>query len=420
MVRKAADPVNFSRYRLGQALKYGKNGPLNCLFNVVAVLDQDTDWQGVLGWDAMASQVVKRKPPPFPGGEPGPWSDVDEIRTAVWIADRYDFNPHVNDVRKAMLSAAHRAAFHPVRDYLATLTWDGTPRVGDWACVYLGAESSGETGAYALAAGRKWLISAVARVMRPGCKADNVLILEGPQGRLKSSALAVLAGEWFLDTPFNLHDRDRFTHIQGRWIIELAELDGFSRAESSAAKAFFSSSFDVYTPKYIAHAIEVQRQCVFGGTVNLGQYLHDRTGNRRYWPLRVGTIDLEALKRDRDQLWAEAQHLFAAGDKWWVEPHEVKLFAAEQHTREMPDALEDLIAVYVAPYATAAVDDKGNRKDGITMRQILEFGLSLDVKDWTPALQARVGHIMSALGWDVQRVRIEGSRERLYRRRVEA
>jgi putative DNA primase/helicase len=412
MVRKATDPVNFTRYRLGQALKYGTNKrPLNCLFNVVAVLEQDDDWKAVLGWNAMSSQVIKRKPPPFPGGEPGPWSDVDEIRTAVWIADRYDFNPHVKDVRLAMLSSAHRAAFHPVCDYLATLKWDGTPRVSDWACVYLGADSSGDAGAYALAAGRKWLLSAVARAMhhQTGCKADNVLILEGPQGRLKSSALRVLAGDWFLDTPFNLHDRDRFTHIQGRWIIELAELDGFSRAESSAAKAFFSSSFDVYTPKYIAHAIEVKRQCVFAGTVNLGQYLHDRTGNRRYWPLRVGQINLEALQRDRDQLWAEALALFAAGEKWWVEPHEVSMFAAEQHTREMPDALEDVVAKFI--------EDKA---DGVTMRQILELGLDMAMKDWTPALQARIGHIMSALGWDVQRQRVAGTRERVYRRRVEA
>lgn len=408
MARTAKDPINFARYRLGQALKYGSNKrPLNCLFNVTAVLEQDDEWGGVLGWDAMASQVIKRKPPPFNGGEVGPWSDVDEIRTAVWIADKYDFNPHVTDVRKAMLSAAHRASFHPVRDYLESLTWDGTPRVLDWACVYLGATSEGETGQYALAAGKKWLISAVARVMRPGCKADNVLILEGPQGRLKSSALAVLGSPWFMDTPFNLHDRDRFTHIQGRWIIELAELDGFSRAESSAAKAFFSSSSDVWTPKYIAHAIEVQRQCVFAGTVNLGTYLHDKTGNRRYWPLRIGTIDLEALKRDRDQLWAEAVHLFNAGEKWWVEPHEFELFALEQHARETPDALEDVIAAFVA-----------DKAEGVTMRAILEVGLDIALKDWTPALQARIGHIMSALGWDVERVRKGGERQRIYRKRA--
>jgi putative DNA primase/helicase len=407
MARRAADPVNFARYRLGQALKYGQNKkPLNCLHNVATVLEQDSDWAGVLGWDLMAARVVKRKPPPFRDGVPGVWSDVDEIRTALWIAEHYDFNPSVKDVQKTMLSAAHRAEFHPVRDYLRSLRWDGTARVLDWACVYLGAPSEGDAGAYAIAAGRKWLISAVARAMAEnGCKADNVLILEGPQGRLKSTALAVLGGAWFMDTPFNFHDKDRFTHIQGRWIIELAELDGFSRAESSAAKAFFSSSSDVWTPKYIAHAIEVPRQCVFAGTVNPGTYLHDKSGNRRYWPLRVGAIDVEALRRDRDQLWAEAVHLHAAGEKWWVEPHEVSLFAFQQHLRETPDALEDVISAYVAD------------KDEVTMRQILELALDMQLKDWTPALQARIGHIMAALGWEVQRLRREGLRERVYRRR---
>jgi len=392
MARTKADPVNFTRYRINQALRYGDKGkPVASLFNVAAVLEQDDRWTGVLAWDQMASQVVKRKPPPFLGGEVGAWSDVDEIRTSIWIAEHYDFNPNIHDVRRAMLSAAQRSPFHPVRQYLEAIEWDRTPRVLDWVCRYLGAEDAGETGAYHLSAGSKWLISAVARVMRPGCKADNVLILEGPQGRLKSSALAVLGGEWFMDTPFNLHDKDRFTHIQGRWIVELAELDGFSRAESSAAKAFFSSPQDRYTPKYIAHAIEVKRQVVFAGTVNLGTYLHDKTGNRRYWPVRVGEINLEALRRDRDQIWAEALVRYAAGEKWWVsEQAEAAIFALEQSLRETPDALEELIGAYVEVH------------EDVTMRQLLEsLAPDVKIKDWTPALQNRVGHIMSALGWVV-------------------
>lgn len=408
-MRKSADPVNFARYRLGQALKYTDKGkPRSDLFNIAAILEQDDRWAGVLGWNDMAKQVVKLAAPPYTGAATGPWSDVDEIRSAIWLTDAYDLAPAVPDVRRAVLSAAQRNVFHPVRDYLSRLSWDGTPRVLDWAVRYLGASDAGDVGLYNLKAASKWLISAVARVMRPGCKADNVLILEGPQGRLKSSALAALAGDWFMDTPFNLHDKDRFVHIQGKWIIELAELDGFSRAESSAAKAFFSSPRDRYTPKYIAHAIDVERQCVFAGTVNLGTYLHDKTGNRRYWPVRVGKIDLEGLRNDRDQLWAEATKLHADGVRWWVEPDEAPLFAAEQDARETPDALEEVLRSFCATV------------DEVSMRHVLDSWLSLQVKDWTPALQTRIGQIMSALGWEVHRVRECGRRERIYRRGPEA
>jgi putative DNA primase/helicase len=409
MPRKAADPVNFARYRLGQALKYTDKGrPRSDLFNIAAILEQDDRWAGTLGWNDMAKQVIKLKAPPYAGAIVGAWSDVDEIRTAIWLTDAYDVAPAVPDVRRAVLSVAQRRMFHPVRDYLEALAWDGTPRVLEWAYRYLGASDAGETGDYNWRAAQKWLVSAVARVMRPGCKADNVLILEGPQGRLKSSALAALAGEWFMDTPFNLHDKDRFTHIQGKWIIELAELDGFSRAESSAAKAFFSSPRDRYTPKYIAHAIDVDRQCIFAGTVNLGTYLHDKTGNRRYWPIRVGIIDLDALRAARDQLWAEAVQLYRDGTRWWVEQHEVALFAVEQEARETPDALEELLRTWCRD------------QDAVSMRTILETWISLPVKDWTPALQTRIGQIMSSLGWEVHRVRNGSRRERIYRRGPEA
>jgi putative DNA primase/helicase len=147
----------------------------------------------------------------------------------VWLAHHYAFNADKKTIMGAAVMCAHEHAFHPVREYFDKIEWDRKERLSSWLHEYLGAQAN----EYARAAGMKFLIGAVARVMRPGCKMDNVLILEGPQGRWKSSALRALAGDWFSDTPFTIGDKDAYLQIRGNLIYELAELDGFSRAESS-------------------------------------------------------------------------------------------------------------------------------------------------------------------------------------------
>jgi len=408
------DPVNFRDHQLkaGNALQRSEKGAaLPSLANIEQILREDSRWSGVLGFDTMAYQISKRRAPPYAGGEIGPWTDVDEVRTQIWLAREYGFQARVKDVRHAMMSAAAFAPYHPVRDYLENLRWDGVPRVLEAASTYFGAEDGGDRGEYNMLAVRKWLIAAVARALQPGCKADNVLILEGEQGKLKSTALENLGGQWFADTPFHIGSKDAFLVIQGVWIMELAELDGLSRAESSQAKAFFSSPRDRYVPKYIAHAVQVPRSCVFAGTVNLGTYLHDRTGNRRYWPLRVGRMDVDGILRDRDQLWAEAVVLYRNKTKHWVEPDEVEKFAVEQEAREIPDALEDRLRDYL----TARTET--------TIGEVLESGLGLEIRDWTHAMHSRVGQLLNRLGWETA-ARPRGAsgdarRPRLYRPKVE-
>jgi putative DNA primase/helicase len=372
---------------------------VSCLRNSFMILSRDIRWQGVLAFDEFANQVVKRKPPPFAGAEPGPWSDVDDLRTAIWLSHHYRFNPDKKIVMGAVVAAANDQRFHPVRDYFAKIEWDKQERLPTWPAVYLGAEQT----EYTRAAGMKFLIGAVARVMRPGCKMDNVLILEGEQGRWKSSALAALSAPWFGDTPFTIGDKDAYLVIRGNLIYELAELDGFSRAESSRAKAFFSSPYDTFVPKYVAWATKVPRQCVFAGTVNHGTYLRDTTGNRRYWPIRIKRADVDAILRDREQLWAEAVHRYQAGTRWWVEPDEVEAFELEQELRYVGDAYEDRIRAALA----------GERET--TMEKILSDVLKLEVSKWTRAEQTRVGEVMQTLGWERRR-RTGGKREYYYAR----
>jgi putative DNA primase/helicase len=176
--------------------------------------------------------------------------------------------------------------------------------------------------------------------------------------------------------------------MRGNLIYELAELDGFSRTESSRAKAFFSSRYDTFVPKYVAWAVKVPRQCVFFGTVNHGTYLRDTTGNRRYWPVRIERADIDSLVAARDQLWAEAIAQFNEGVRWWVTEEERPLFDVEQDLRYVGDAYEDLIGEWALG------------KSEITMAGVLAECLHLEKSKWTRAEQTRVGEVMASIGFE--------------------
>jgi putative DNA primase/helicase len=174
---------------------------------------------------------------------------------------------------------------------------------------------------YSRAVGSRWLISPVARIFRPGAKADCCLILEGPQGIRKSTALRTLAGEYFTDELADLGSKDAAMQTRGVWMIELSELDSLSHSEVARIKAFMSRTTDRFRPPYGMRLVESPRQCVFAGTVNHSTYLRDETGGRRFWPVTCGQIDIEALGRDRNQLWAEAKAGFDAGGRGVVAGH---------------------------------------------------------------------------------------------------
>lgn len=368
---------------------------LPTLGNVHLILSNHAEWRGVIAQDDFAGRVVKRRVPPFGQGALGEWTDMDDHRSTLWLSQKYGLNVRPDIVMNAVLLVADATHFHDIREYLNTLEWDGVERVKSMPSTYLHVADS----EYVQLAFMKWMIAAVARVMQPGCKVDNVLILEGRQGWRKSTALKVLAGkQWFTDTPIQIGNKDTYAVMAGKWIIELAELDSLNKTDSSAAKSFFATETDRFRNFYGKRATDVHRQCVFAGSVNFDAYLKDESGNRRYWPLRCGgLVDIDGIARARDQLWAEAVHLYLQGVVWHVTEAERPLFEVEQAERYEGDVYEDVIGKQIA------------HSSRTTMEEILRDVLRLDSSKWTLPEQRRIGKALKSLGW-VRKRESTGSR----------
>ncbi|WP_369781827.1 VapE domain-containing protein [Pseudomonas sp. WC2401] len=358
--------------------------------NIELILGNDERWAGVISFSAFSSKIVKLRTPPYGGGT-GDWGDIDDIRVMKWLAQQYNLRVKASSVIEAVSVVAHDNSFHPVRNYLNKLEWDRVPRLDTWLTTVMGVAQSG----YSAKVGKRWMISAVARVMRPGCKADSVMILEGGQGEGKSTAMSILGGDWFMDTPFALGDKDGFQAIRGKWIIELGELDSFNKAESTKAKQFFSASTDTYRESYGRRTNDVPRQCVFVGTTNQDEYLKDATGNRRYWPVACTKVDLEQLREIRDQLWAEAMFCYEAGEIWWVNRDETAMFSEAQDERFVVDEWEGPILTWL---------EESQIGETTSGSEVLASALKLDFGHWGKPEQMRVGAIMHRLGW--RRVRL--------------
>jgi predicted P-loop ATPase len=251
----------------------------------------------------------------------GPILD-DAVVDRLWgLADeRFRLKVSKDMVRTTLTDTSRRHVFHPVRDYLSSLKWDGVERVDKWLSTYGGAKSN----EYVDAVGRLWLIAAVRRIRRPGCKFDQMLVLENPeQGNNRSSAMALLAvhEDWFSDDfPLHVRGKEIIESTRGHWIIEASELSGMRKADVEHVKSMLSRQIDRARMAYGHIPDNERRQWVAVGTTNDTDYLRDDTGNRRFWPVRVGRFDLDALRRDRDQIWAEAAALEAKGASIVLDP----------------------------------------------------------------------------------------------------
>lgn len=268
-------------------------------------------------------------------------TDDDTVKIKVWFANKWKIEPPVNTVFEAMVSISSGNAIHPVREYLEGLEWDGKPRVSEWLKTYLGAEAEEP---YLTEVSRKFLVAAVARIYQPGVKFDLMPIFEGDQGIGKSTVGRILAGEkWFLDSLPDLTDKDAALNLQGIWICEMGELVNLKRSEVEIAKSFITRQIDKVRPPYGKRYIESYRQCVFFGSTNSEEYLKDKTGNRRYLPVKVHQLDFEALAADRDQLWAEALNIYDLGGEKLYFEDEARLQAEEAQEQRVVEDEQDTI-----------------------------------------------------------------------------
>ena len=239
-----------------------------------------------------------------------------------------------------------------------------------------------------------FLIAMVARIFQPGCKVDYMLVLEGEQGAEKSKGCAVLAGEWFSDGLPDIHAKDARQHLRGKWLIEIAELvRKFTRAESEALKAFITRDCERYRPPYGRNDVVEPRQCIFFGTTNRSVYIKDETGGRRFWPVAVVHVNVAAIARDRDQLFAEAVDRHRHGEQWWPDPALERLhIKPEQDNRYESDPWDEDIAAFVANRERVTVAE--------IARQALHFEAIARVGTHD---QRRIVAILTKLGWELGR-----------------
>jgi predicted P-loop ATPase len=375
--------------------------------NAVVALRDNLSWTNVLAFDAFAQETIVDRPRPWDTElewMPRAWVPHDDLLFTNWLQQQgINVSPAV--AAQAVEMVARDRAFHPVLDYLDSLQHDGTFRLDSWLTTYLGAEKSN----YNKIVGRSMLIAAVARVRNPGCKVDTVPIFEGAQGARKSTAVKTLFDPWFSDELADLGSKDAAMQTKGVWGIEVSELDAMSRMEVSRIKAFITRTTDRFRPPYGHRIIESPRSCVFWGTTNAEGYLKDETGGRRFWPVKVGKIDVDGLASVRDQLWAEADVLFQANVPWWIVKSDVQREAeSQQRDRYIGDPWERHISEYVESSADGEV----------SIDVILRNALELPISHCGQVEMNRVARVLRSLGLVRTQVRIGDKRVWKYRKPV--
>ncbi len=320
-------------------LTINKHGVEATRDNVVTILENDPLLKGKIALNEFTGRAMVRGAVPWdPQAEERPWKDADDAGLRWYLETTYGID-HVTKITDGWQRVVAKHRYHPVRDYLNSLAWDGTERADTLLIDYLGAEDS----EYTRAVTRKALVGAVARVFEPGCKWDYVPALIGPQGIGKSTLIHRLGGQWYSDSMPEISNkgRDSYEALLGVWIIEISELSATRKADVEAVKHFISKQTDRFRVAYGRHTQDFPRQCVFWATTNEDAFLKDSTGNRRWWPIPVTGEGRKGVPWDLDQetvnqIWAEAVVRYKAGEPRYLPPHlaEVAKAIQEEHTEE--------------------------------------------------------------------------------------
>ena len=415
--------------------KSGDVKPL--LANSMTAIKEAPEFAGVLAYNEFSLYTTTKEAAPWQKTGGTNWTDHDDSKLAEWL-QRRGVCVNTQTAAEAAQAVARENSFHPVKNYLNGLTWDGTERIDDWLTTYLGVAST----PYSRAVGPRWLVSAIARIFQPGCQADYTLVLEGAQGKLKSTALRTLAGdEYFTDHISDLQSKDARLDLHGRLIVELAELSSVRRSSVQTVKNFLTARFDNFRPPYGRRTEMVPRSNVFAGSVNDAQYLSDETGNRRFWPAKCGEIKIAKLAEDRDQLWAEALTRYDAGrGVWWLDKDELEdLAREEQEERYEPGVWDDIIIAWLDqperrsawidnpdfrpndPSSTAPAKIKidvdpfdASTYERVTVNDVLIHAVGKNVDQLKQPDRNQVTRCLTHAGWKLSREMIGGKKRRCY------
>lgn len=357
--------------------------PSATLKNAVRILETEAEFIGMVWFDDFLCR-------PMTGNPAREWADADDLELNIRLQTKRGFSRiGLQTVRNAALTVAFRNRGNCLISYLNSGKWDGEPRIEHFFQDHFGARGN----AYSRRASQNFWLSIVARAYRPGCQVDNMIVLEGPQGSRKSSALRVIGGEWFSEQHETITGKGFFEVLQSKLLVEISEMDSFSRAEVTRVKQVITCTSDRYRDSYGHHAKDHPRQCVFVGTTNRTDWNKDETGARRFWPIACADIDVEAIAANRDQFFAEAVHRFKAGETWWEMPEEET--RQEQEHRFNPDVWQEDIADYVRLHET------------VTVRQVLIDLLKFEVNKIDKSSQMRVATCLRLLGWEKGDARLE-------------
>lgn len=366
-------------------LRVSRNGTLyNDMVNVILAMSQDDLLVDAFEFDLMRENVVETKPLPDANGVFELWNierrmlREDTVAKVHYLMQSRFFGGIARStIHEAIVSLARTAEYHPIRDYLNGLRWDGVARVDTFLHKYYNTPND----EYHLLASRVFLRSMVARIFEPACKVDTVIYLQGGQGLKKSTSCEILAGEEFFSSTLpSLHNnpKDAQLHVIGLWLIEIPELASIRRADIEDYKAFFSTRRAKVRPPYARVDTWVDRQCIFVATINPEKFLKDPTGERRAVPVRVGMIDLDKLRQDRDQLFAEVVAGYRLGGesrRWWYEgEEETKLFKQQQDDAKEVDSLEEEIIVFFRRVKVAMAEGSPyHYRYGFTFKDLCEY-----------------------------------------------
>lgn len=338
------------------------------------------------------------------------WRDVDNVMLRTDLDERYGLEFTKDVINDAVVAYTYKRQMHPIKGWLEALKWDGVKRLDLLLPHYAGAEH----GPYSRAVGRKLLIGCVARALRPGCKLDTIVVLEGDQGIGKSTFCAVLGGDYYGQIALDLRsEKDTIMAMSLCWIAEISEFVCKRASDADELKAFITREKDIIRRPYDATTSIEPRHTVMIATVNpnaTGRYLQDATGNRRYLPVKTNLFRLDELRRDRDQLFAEAYAAYVTGESWWLDdPSVVAEATAEQARRVTIDPWADVLAAWMSHQRAAGVELQPMTGYEMGRDVYNKPGSQLGIGDYR-----RIGAAASQLGWRHERLTIDGTRNWYY------